>query len=339
MAAYDAQASNVTGGDLAANPGISSATLSFTGASGASLVAFIGTTAESVDVSACTVSVTYNGSTATALVTQAPGSNTAKAFLVGWLNICDGAAHNIAVTVSGANLPHQIAIGAISATSVGSFSGATSSVPGIVTNSGNLAVTSGGTSDLVVGAGMHGDLISGTSNGTQRWIQNPSSLSAGGDSVGSTVPGAAGTVNAGGYTSTASDHWTLLAVNLVDGAAGVATFDPRELTPPGLISPRGLLIAASAPAEDVPATPTTNAPAEVASVTVTANNVRATIAAVAGLAAVAGAALDASIPPETPPETFLLLPHVISGLPYILTGRERGVIEGGDDPIISGGAR
>jgi hypothetical protein len=214
---FDTATSNVTGGDTGA--ALSSATLAFTGASGASLAVFVGYS-RNQDVVTGTAALAYNSVAMTQQAVLTPGSNTARAFLFTLLNCCDGAAHNIVVTTGGQQ-PAQIILGAVSATGVGAFTGATSLAPGIVGNTGNMAVTSTGTDDLVVAGANHGDVISGVGTGTQRWIQNPTSVSAGGDGIGSTVPGAAGTVNVA-YTSSLSDHWAMVAVNFQAAVAAPA---------------------------------------------------------------------------------------------------------------------
>lgn len=238
MAAYDAQASNKTGTDDN-GAGQASATLSFTGAAGAALVVQVSISRAAVDLTSTVVTVTYNGVSMTSLKRQVPGSTSAASEIFGLLNACDGSAHNVAVTIASGNQPALIFTGAISATSVGSFSGAVGSAPGILTNSGNLAVTSGGTSDLVIGGGAHGDTISGAGTGTQRWNQVGDAFSAGGNAAGSTVPGAAGTVNVA-FTSSVSDHWVLLGVNLQNGAAvAPANIAPVPLFGPGSSGPTG----------------------------------------------------------------------------------------------------
>jgi hypothetical protein len=97
MAAFDAVASGTTGSD--GGVGLTTASLSFTGAAGAALAVFVGYSRGATDISPSTAAVTYNGVSMTQEVTQSPGSTSAKVFMFSLLAACDGAAHNIVVTI------------------------------------------------------------------------------------------------------------------------------------------------------------------------------------------------------------------------------------------------
>jgi hypothetical protein len=229
VAAFDAVASGHAG---TSGVPVTTLNVSITGAVGASLVASVHVGKGGTDMSGCTITVTYNGVSMTSQVRRAAsGSNTAISEVFGLLACGDGAAHNIAITTS---ISGAIVCGGVFATSVGAFNNATSSQPGLVANSGNLPVTSTSSNDLVYTCGAHGDAISGTSPGTQRWNDNYQTDTAGGCSVGATLPGTAGTVNIG-FTSSFTDHWVLLGVNLQDSGGGAGA--PVDDTIQGMVGP------------------------------------------------------------------------------------------------------
>jgi hypothetical protein len=195
-----------------------SLTLAATLASGASLAVSVHC-ARTVDISTATLSCTYNAVSMSAGTKQAPGSNTSFSQMFWLLNCGDGASHNIVATVTAGTLPAVIIIGYESATGVTAFNGSTGSAPGISTNSGNLAVTTD-SNGLVYGAGAHGDTTTGVgAGGTNRWNENVDALSSGSNARGGTWAGAGSSVNVA-FTSSVSDHWTLIGVNMDGGAGG-----------------------------------------------------------------------------------------------------------------------
>lgn len=221
--AFDVAASTAVGTSGAP---VTTATLSFTGAAGAALVAYVGIGKGGTDVSTFTITAKYNGVSMSSLVRQAPGSNTSIVEKFGLLACCDGAAHNIDITVS---TSVEIVVGAKSYTGAGSFGTAVGSAPGIATNSGTLNVSSA-VGDMVDFSAAHGDVTTGIGGtGTQRWINNWQTDTSGGCGVGGSYPGAA-TV-ACSATSALSDHWTLVAVP-VQASGGAAVTAWPDLTPP-----------------------------------------------------------------------------------------------------------
>jgi hypothetical protein len=237
VVAFDATNSAYFGGDggtpTVNGPTAGPAALPFTGAAGAALVAAVNIGRVSQDVSGNTLSVTYNGVAMSSLRRQAPPSTSAVTELFGLLNACDGSAHNIVVTMTG--ISGLIIVGGLSATGCNSFTGVTST-SSTSTTSPTLNVTSAA-GDLVFAAGAHGDIISG-SNNTSRWIIAGEANSTGGSNgAGATAAGAA-TVNMT-WTSSLSDHWAVIGVNLSAASEGGQDLPPdlRGPIPPGVLGP------------------------------------------------------------------------------------------------------
>lgn len=229
--AYDAATSAHNG---TAGAPQTTCTWSHTGASGAALVVAAVVGRSGTDTSGYTVTVTYNSVLMSSAVRQAPGSNTSFIEKFTLLAACDGAAHNVVITVSTAA---EIVGGAKSYTGVGSFGTGVGSAPGIATNSGTLNVSSA-SDGMVDFTAAHGDSISGVGGtGTQRWLDNWQTDTSGSCGVGGSYPGA-GTV-ACSATSGVSDHWTLVAVPLIAGSTDAASTRVAPLLGPGSTGPLG----------------------------------------------------------------------------------------------------
>jgi hypothetical protein len=230
--AFDAASSGHAG---TAGAPSTTASWSHTGASGAALVVDACISKLDTDVSAYTVTVTYGGVSMTSSVRQAPGSNTSFVEKFVLLNACDGTAKTVLITVSTAA---EIAGGSKSYTGAGSFGTGVGSAPGIATNSGTLNVTSS-TNDMVDFCAAHGDLITNPGiggTGTQRWLENWQQDTAGGCGVGGSYPGAATVATSA--LSGVSDHWTLVAVNVVaSGGATAAPDSPAMPVPLPMFAP------------------------------------------------------------------------------------------------------
>lgn len=215
--AHDTSSSNATGSSGSGNPDQTTATLSFTGTSGAALIVTAHLSVQDGNLSSTVISATYGGTTVPSIRRQAPGSNTAFSECFALLNACDGSAHNIVISVTSGNNPKCIIIGASSYTDAGAFD-VVSSAPGISGNSGTLLVGCG-LNDMVHAAAAHGDSISGVgTGGTQRWSQNVDANSAGANAMGGTWPAANTTVSEA-FTSGSSDHWVLIGVTVVSASA------------------------------------------------------------------------------------------------------------------------
>lgn len=234
--AYDTSAGSTFGHDNGPGfGGVTSATAAFTGASGASLVVDVTAAliASAGSTAPWTLDVTYNSVPMLSLARKAPPvSTTSFIETFGLLNCCDGSAHNIVMTMTpnGGGASGGFIMGRVSATGVDHFD-----TP--VTNNSSssaspaLSVPSAA-GDFVVAAGAHGDVISGQ-NQTQRWLlQVANNNTAGSNMAGQTAAGAASVSCT--WTSSLTDSWAVIGVNLAANPAVVAAGLLRSMAGDGL---------------------------------------------------------------------------------------------------------
>jgi hypothetical protein len=188
------------------------------------LLVFVTVGKQGGDVSAVTLTCTYNGvsmtearsGTSTGTLLQA--SSTTAGGCLFYLDDPATSAHDIVVTPSNPTALDMIGVGASSYTGVlGGVNGITSTTSNGATNSPGLAITSQ-TGDLPFCGASHGDTISGSGTGTNERYRNNANgaLWAGGCFVGGDEAGAATTTI--DFTSAVSDQWVMIGLNMAAGA-------------------------------------------------------------------------------------------------------------------------